>query len=157
MKISTLKALAQIKGLRQADVASMAGVSRQAANRWWSSEEEDVNVFAGTQERLAKSFGVPMQTLSMELPVLSDEALRKKLETQLLWDRSFLNLEQFVRALATGNHEALARLTQVFGLFAAEKIAGQQVWKKFQQYKKKIHPGRRRTLEIIWNEMQSPT
>ena len=27
----------------------------------------------------------------------------------------------------------------------------------FPQYKNKIHPGRRHTLEVIWNEIQNPT
>ena len=157
MNVSTLKSLSLIKGLRQADVAAMAGVSRQAVHRWWVAGEENINVLSGTQERLAESFGIPMQTLSMELPVVSNEALRKNLEIQLLWDKNYPNLDRFVRGLVIGNLDALARLTQVFGLFAAEKIAGKQVWKKFPQYKNKIHPGRRHTLEVIWNEIQNPT
>jgi hypothetical protein len=135
----------------------MAGVSRQAVHRWWVAPEPNLDVLSGTQERLAESLGVPMQTLSKELPVLSNETLRKKLETQLLWDKSFPNLESFVRGLVMGNSDALARLTQVFGLFAAEKIAGKQVWGKFPSYKNKIHPGRRRSLEAIWTEIQNLT
>lgn len=156
MNVLTLKTLAKIKGVRQADIAVMAGVSRQAVHRWWVAPQESLNILSGTQERLAESFGLPMQLLSMKLPVFSNEALRKKIETQLLWDKNYPNLERFVRGLVIGNLDALARLTQVFGLFAAEKIIGKQVWKKFPQYKSKIHPARRRTLEVIWNEIQNP-
>jgi hypothetical protein len=157
MNIATLKSLSHIKGIRQADIAVMAGVSRQAVHHWWVSDQENFDVLSSTQERLAESLGVPMQLLSKKLPVLSDEAFRKKLETQLLWDRIYPDLEHFVRGLVLGNLDALARLVQVYGLFAAEKIIGLQVWRKFPQYKNKIHPARRRTLEIVWTEIQNPT
>lgn len=154
MKIQTLKSLAKFKGIRQADIASMAGVSRQAVNKWWSSGEQDLNVLSKNQERLAEFFNVPMGALSVDMPIVSNESERTKLETQLLWDKSYPDLECFARGLVLGHHDALARLAQVFGLFAAEKIAGQQIWKKFPKYKNKIHPGRRRTLEVIWNDFQ---
>lgn len=156
MNRSTLKSLSRIKGIRQADIAAMAGVSRQAVNRWWTTDEENLNVLSITQERLAESFGVTMEVLSRNLPVVSNKSQRKKIETQLLWDKLYPDLERFACGVVVGHPEALARLVQVFGLFSAEKIAGKQVWKKFPQYKNKIHPGRRRTLEAVWNEMQNP-
>lgn len=155
MNMATLKSLSKIKGTRQADVAAMAGVSRQAVHRWWNADQASVEVLAGTQKRLADSFGLSMEVLSEKLPVVSNPSLRKKLEAQLLWDKLYPDLEHFVRGIVVGNLDALARLTQVFGFFAAEKIAGIKVWRRFPQYKNKIHPGRRRTLEIIWTEMQS--
>ena len=51
MNLTTLKTLARIKGLRKADVAAMAGVSRQAVQQWWTSGETNFNVFSKTQER----------------------------------------------------------------------------------------------------------
>lgn len=157
MNLSTLKSLSRIKGVRQADIASMAGVSRQAVNQWWNSSDPNLTVLSKTQERLAESFGVSMDVLSKELPVVSSDSQRSKIETQLLWDKLYPDLEHFARGLVVGHAAALARLVQVFGLFTAEKIAGKQVWKKFSQYKNMIHPGRRRTLEIVWTEIQNPT
>ena len=157
MNLATLKSLSRIKGVRQADVAAMAGVSRQAVHHWWTSTDANLNVHSKTQEHLAKSFGVPMDVLSKKLPVVSNESQRKKIESQLLWDGLYPDLEHFARGLVVGQPEALARLVQVFGLFASEKIAGKQVSKKFPQYKHLIHPARRRTLEVVWTEIQNPT
>ena len=134
----------------------MAKVSRQAVHRWWVSKKKNVDILSRTQRCLADSLGVSMETLSKDLPIVSDESKRKKFETQLLWDQLYPDLESFTRGLVVGQSEALARLVQVYGLFAAQKIAGQQVWKKFPQYKNKIHPGRRKGLEVIWNEIQNP-
>lgn len=155
MNVETVKTLARLKGIRQADVAAMAGVSRQAVHRWWSSEQVNIEVLAGSQKQLAESFGVSMGLLSEKLPVVSNRKLKKALQTQLLWDKLYPDIEHFVRALVVGNLDALARLTQVFGFFAAEKIAGSKVWTNFPKYKSKIHPARRRMLEMIWTEMQN--
>lgn len=156
MNIATLKSLAKIKGLKQSDVAAMANVSRQAVHRWWKNGHEvNINVLSQTQEQLAQGFGVPMDVLSLGLPILNDESKRQKWETQLLWDRLYPNLEAFVRGLILGHPEALARLVQVCGLFAAQKIIGKSAIRTFPTYKNKIHPGRRRSLEIVWNEIQN--
>ena len=157
MNIRTLKSLVRIKGLRQADVALLAGVSRQAVHKWWIAKESHINVFAENQRRLASSLGVSMEVLSKELPIVSSDSERRKLESQLLWDKLYPDIESFIRALVLGQLHALARLVQVFGLFESEIIIGKAIWVKFPEFKAKIHPGRRQTLEIVWNEVQSQT
>ncbi|PIT98777.1 MAG: hypothetical protein COT74_13870 [Bdellovibrionales bacterium CG10_big_fil_rev_8_21_14_0_10_45_34] len=155
MNLATLKALAKIKGLRQSDIAVRAGLSRQAVSKWWNQKSHCVDVLAKTHERLAKSLGVSMETLSNPLPVVDEKKLKKKMEVQLLWDKLYPDIEGFSRGLVVGRPEAFARLVQVFGLFASEKIVGKQIIHQFPKYKKIIHPARRRTLEIVWNEIQN--
>jgi len=47
-------------------------------------------------------------------------------------------------------------MSMMYGLFSAAKIAGVQIWKKFPQYKKLIHPVNRRQAELLWTLVQNP-
>jgi hypothetical protein len=74
-----------------------------------------------------------------------------------LWDGLYSDLVDFAIALNRHETEAIARLVQVHGLFAAERIIGRVAWQRFPEYKRFIHPARRRELEILqeWKQRQS--
>ena len=149
MNTATLKAYARAQGLNQSAIAKAAGVTRQAVSIWFSKQGK-VDLLSSTLQRLALSLGVTGEALSQPLPILGDPVERKKWETDLLWDRLYPDLESFVAGVNRGQKTALARLVQMCGLYQAEKIAGRQVWKKFESYKALIHPARRREAEILW-------
>lgn len=69
--------------------------------------------------------------------------------TALLWDGLYPDLVDF--AIAAGRFElrAVGRLVEVYGLYAAAKILGPSVWKRFHEFKRFLHPVRRRQLEAL--------
>jgi transcriptional regulator with XRE-family HTH domain len=150
MNIETLKSYSAVRGMNQSDIAQAAGVSRQAVSRWFSQSGE-IELRASTLLRLATSLRVQTEDLCRPLPILGDPELRHRWETELLWDRLYPSLESFIAGLHRGQRAALARLVQTCGLYEAEKIAGKQVWKRFDSYKSLIHPAYRRQAEILWN------
>lgn len=149
MNVETLKSFALARGLNQSDLAKAAGVTRQAVSGWFAKQGE-IEVLSSTLQRLADSLGVSVETLSRPLPILSSPDERAKWETELLWDKLYPNLESFLAALKRGQRPALARLVQVCGLYQAEKIAGRQVFHRFERYKNYIHPAHRRQAELLW-------
>jgi transcriptional regulator with XRE-family HTH domain len=152
MNACTLSTLMKVRGLSQSDLARRAGVTRQAASLWFrSSNPEQVNIQSRHLERLSQVLEVSMDELARPLPVWADESDKSSLETALLWDRLFPSLDDFAIAVARGAACALARLVQVYGLYAAERMAGRRVWKDFSRYKRHIHPVRRRELERLWD------
>lgn len=151
MNGTTLKALLRVRGLTQSDLAKMAGVSRQAVSHWFHQSDPNINVHSKTLQQIAASFGVTTDMLSRSLPILSDGDKRKTLETNILWDRLYPDLESFISGLFRGQQAALARLVQIYGLYTSEKIVGKIVWKKFHEYKLKMALAQRRQCEIIWN------
>lgn len=160
MNVQTLKSYCLIKGISQSTLAQKAGISRQAISAWIkkadaSAGDVDVNIYSKNQERIANVLGVSANDLSERLPVLSDVKQKQQHETTLLWDHLYDSLEGFVAGFLRGQPEALARLVQIYGLFAAEKIAGKQVWDKFPRYKNKIHPAVCRKAEVIWNQYKN--
>lgn len=154
MNVATLKSYCEMKGLTQAKLAERTGISRQAISSWFKKAEKgpviDVNVYSRNQDSLAVALGISVRELSLPLPVLSDPKHKKSIEVALLWDRLYPSIEKFIAGMTCGQPEALARLVQVYGLFAAEKIAGKLVWVRFPRYKNKIHPAVRRKIEVIW-------
>lgn len=156
MNARTLSTLMQVRGLSQSDLARRAGVTRQAASLWLRSDDPDqVNVQSRHLEKLSRALSVSMDELARPLPALADAATRGSLETALLWDRLFPSLDDFAIAAARGEARALARLVQVYGLYAAERMAGRRVWTGFARYKRHIHPVRRRELERLWDHESS--
>lgn len=156
MNVSTLSTLMKARGLSQSDLARRAGVTRQAASLWFrSADPRQVNVQSRHLEKLSQVLAVSMDDLARPLPALADESTKSSLETALLWDRLFPSLDDFAIAVARGEERALARLVQVYGLYAAERMAGRRVWKDFPRYKRHIHPVRRRELERLWDHESS--
>lgn len=148
--------LMMVRGLSQSDLARCAGVTRQAASLWFKSDDPDhVNVQSRHLEKLSRSLAVSMDELAQPLPALGDEADKGSLETTLLWDRLFPSLDDLAIAAARGEARALARLAQVYGLYAAERMAGRRAWKDFPRYKRHIHPVRRMELERLWDHESS--
>ncbi|MDO8757086.1 MAG: XRE family transcriptional regulator [Elusimicrobiota bacterium] len=156
MNASTLSTLMKARNLSQSDLARRAGVTRQAASLWFRSDDPDqVNVQSRHLEKLSRALSVSMDELARPLPALGDDAAKSLLETALLWDRLFPSLDDLAISAARGEERALARLAQVYGLYAAERMAGPRVWKDFPQYKRHIHPVRRIELERLWNHESS--
>jgi transcriptional regulator with XRE-family HTH domain len=149
MNSATLKSLVLARGLSQADLARVVGVSRQTVSHWFSKARE-VNLYSSHLKKIANGLGVSVETLSRPLPVLAVAGEREKWEADLLWDKLYPNLESFLAGCVRGQPPALARLVQVCGLYQSHKIAGKQVWRKFPDFKRFIHPAYRQALEVVW-------
>ncbi|MBI4124752.1 MAG: helix-turn-helix transcriptional regulator [Deltaproteobacteria bacterium] len=135
------------KGLRKADVARLAGVSRACVTRWFrlgSRQKGWVNVESKTFRQLQQALNISPYFL-MGVPM--DFA---SFQTRFLWDRLYPDREAFVEGIFKKQEPALARLVEVLGFHEAGAIAGDVVLKKFPQYKKRIKPIRRRELEPLW-------
>ncbi|MEQ1666342.1 MAG: hypothetical protein ABL927_13310 [Bdellovibrionales bacterium] len=173
MNINTLISLIEIRGLKPAEVARRAGISRQVISLWkkkskGSSKRKfgplnlneykiaNVNVYSQIQEALASTLGVQTADLSRPLAILATPEKRQEIEAAILWDKLYPNIETFCAVLIKGDLVALARLVQVYGLYAAAKMVGQQIWVKFPKYKNKIHPAYRKQLEVVWTLYQNP-
>jgi transcriptional regulator with XRE-family HTH domain len=146
----SLKFYAAAQGIRQAELARRAGVSRQLVSHWFRhTPGSSLNIRSDHLRRLAEALGVSMEALQKPPPL---STLQRQIATaELLWDHLYPSLEDFARALVRGHPDALARAVQVYGLFGGEKLAGKRIWKKFPLFKQKIHPAYRKKAEIIWN------
>jgi transcriptional regulator with XRE-family HTH domain len=159
MNATTVKALAASRGLNQSDIARLAGVSRQRVSQWFRSTATGapVNLRSMNLKALADGLKVSTDELFTPLPLL-DEPEKARLETaKLLWDRLYPDLVSFAIDAGRGRSRALARLVQVYGLYAAARMAGRSVWTNFPKYSKHIHPVRRKELEVLWKLRMSPT
>lgn len=138
--------LLALRRLNQSDLARAAGVSRQAVSRWSRGK-------AGLRARhllnLCRSLGIRPEQLDLESPLLENDNEWQRTETLYCWDRLYPSLEEFVAALAREDPRALARVVQVDGIFAAEKIIGPKIWKLFPKLAPFVHPTRRRELETM--------
>jgi len=151
LNIKTISELARAKGLTQSDLARMAGVSRQGVSLWFKKEKEiQIDLKARHLWSLAQALGLSMEDLAKPLPLCGTEE-EKIVETELLWDRLYPSLVQFVVALIRGENRALGRLVQVYGLFRAARTIGRRIFQKFPEYKKYIEPQQRKQWEAIWN------
>ncbi len=161
MNINTFFCLLRLKSLKQAQAAQRAGLSRQALSLWKQKAKEqkssNINVYSKTQEQLAHILGVRTEDLNKPILAIEDPEVRLALETELLWDKLYQNIESFAVAAVKGRPDALARLVQVYGLYGSAKMVGKQIWEKFPTYKKKIHPTYRKQAEVIWTLEHSPS
>lgn len=157
MNIFTLLFIINRRALSQAELARLAGVSRQAVSLWlrkFAAGEQILNVRADVVHRLALGLGIPMERL-FKPPYELGEAEKKDLAATFLWDRFFPSLDEFFAALLRSDFRALSRLVQVVGLFEAANVLGDSVWHKFHAYKKYINPQRRRECEQLWTLQKS--
>lgn len=159
MNIETLFCFMKIRGISGATLARKAGISRQALTEWKrkakQAQNPRVNVYSQTQESLAQVLGVRSEELGQTFQIISDPNLRKSIEAEILWDRLYPDIASFSSAVVKGAPQALARLVQVYGLYASAKMAGQQIWNNFPEYKYKMHPAYRKQAEIVWTLAQN--
>ena len=148
LNVDTLEALLKARGWSQAELARRVGVSRQAVSLWFRGTE--ANLQGRHLVRLSEALGVRVEELSKPLPCLDSET-RARLRATLLWDRLFPDIDDFAVALNARDPRALGRFVQVYGLYAAETTLGPFVWDAFADYKRFIHPVRRRQLESLWS------
>ena len=161
MNVDTLFTLMKIRSMKAAELARQAGVSRQALSAWRRRASEqgkpNIDVLSTTQDRIAEVLGVRSEELSRSIGVLATTKQRKIIETNLLWDKMFPNVEVFAVAVVKGELNALGRLVQTYGLYDAAKMAGRQIWQKFPLYKSRLHPGYRKQAEVVWTLEQNQT
>lgn len=144
MYLQQLKNISCVRGLRQADLARISGVSRAAVSKWFKEPQGICNVGTKTLLSLARGLGVTPDLLLKECDDISP------LKTRFLWDRIYPSMESFALALARGNLIAIARLVQVTGFRRGARVAGRKAVTLFPRYKKYIKPARRLELEILW-------
>jgi transcriptional regulator with XRE-family HTH domain len=156
VNLATLKTLARVQQLSQSEIARRTGISRQAVSAWFRSSDAEFDVRSTHLKQLAQGLGVPAETLLAELPGLTPSE-RQDLETELLWDHLYADLDSFLLDLIKEDVRALARLVETFGLYHSEKLVGTSVWTRFPEYKRFIAPARRRGLENLWRWRSSRT
>jgi transcriptional regulator with XRE-family HTH domain len=151
-----LKTISKLRRVNQSGLAKMTGLSRQAVSNWFKTPPGiDVNTHTPILKHLAAGLHVKAEDLLQPLPVLDDPVSTRQLETALLWDALYSDLSDFSIALVRGEAAALARLVQIFGLYAASKIAGRKIWDRFPDFKRSIRPVRREQLERVWQFHQT--
>lgn len=143
MSIETLRILMSARRLSQSELARLASVTRQTVSRWFAvgkhTGQDEVNIETKTLRRISDALGIGADDLMSSAEIHE----KSKFETALLWDRAYGSLEEFAVALARRELRAVARLVQVYGMYASEKIVGQTVWRDFERYAKYMHPARR--------------
>ena len=154
VNVRALEAHLKARSWSQAELARRVGVSRQAVSLWFRGEE--ANLKGRHLLGLARALGVPAEKLSRPLPCF-DADTHEHLRATLLWDRLYPDLDDFALALDAAEPRALARLVQVYGLFAAEATVGPVAWNAFPDYKRFIHPARCADLEKLWTWHESRT
>lgn len=157
MNSQTMRVISKLRGVSQADLAKMAGVSRQAVSAWFKAPlGSELNIYSSHLKKLADHLRVSADDLLNPLPVLGDAEATARYEAELLWDSLYESLADFSIALIRGEPAALARLVQVFGLYKSAKIAGKKIWDQFPRYKRHIRPVRREQIERVWQLRQHP-
>jgi transcriptional regulator with XRE-family HTH domain len=152
MNIDTLQKIARFKGLSQSQIADAADVSRQAVSLWFGQSPAFVPIGTDHLLNLSKGLGVKADSLLYEI---ADRDWWERETVNLLWDKLFPDLTEFLSALDAGDLKAIARLVEIYGLFASSKIAGKNVWSRFNHYKNYLPPVRRKELEQLWNTQKS--
>jgi transcriptional regulator with XRE-family HTH domain len=152
MDSTTLRAYLKARGISQSELARRVGVSRQAVSLWLQKDGQ-VNLQGRHLIRVSRALGLAAEKLVQALPCFEPE-VHDRLRATLLWDLLYPDLDDFAIALNRKDPRAMARLVEVYGLYAAEKIVGGTVWREFPDYKRYIHPARRQQLEALreWHE-----
>ena len=153
MIVRTLEALLKARGWTRAELARRVGVSRQAVSLWFRGGE--ANLQSRHLIRLSQVLGISVEELASPLPCFDDPDTRAQLRATLLWDRLYPDLDDLAVALNARDPRAIGRFVEVYGFFSAEKTLGAFVWKEFPNYKRHIHPARRRELETLWTWHES--
>lgn len=152
MNIETLRHISKFRGLTQSEIARAAQVSRQAVNQWFKQGDSFVPITSKHLLNLCRGTGISADVLINEI---ADRQWWENETTNLLWDGLYDDLVSFLIALNEGDSRALARLVEVYGLFASTKIIGDSAWKEFPNYKSYLPPIRRSELEQLWETQKS--
>lgn len=150
MYLSTLKFLMRVRGLNQSQLARLVDLSRQNVSRWFSLHTKTINLHSRNLQSLANALNVSIESLCRPLPIAENPEERRSIETELLWDHLYPNLESFLSAALRSNPAALARLVQVYGMYGSEKIIGKQVWSRFPQYERFLPNSIRTQTKVLW-------
>ena len=153
MNTQTLTSLLKARGWSQSELARRVGVSRQAVSLWFRSKTASVR--SGHLLALSAALGVRAEVLAQPLPGFGED--HDQLKATFLWDHLYPDLDDFAIAVNAWNPEAVARLVQVAGLYASERLLGPSVWRRFADYERHIHPVRRQQLEALvkWRKRQT--
>jgi transcriptional regulator with XRE-family HTH domain len=154
MNPKTLQSYLKVRGWSQSQLAKACGISRQSVSLWLQSDDPVINLQMKCAQKIALALNVSIDDLSKPLLLNENAVDKKKIETELLWDSLYDDLESFVSGLIRNQHQALARFVQVYGFFKAEKAIGKRAWQDFHLYKKLIHPAYRKSLEAVWAEQK---
>lgn len=156
MNPASLNFILKLCNLSQSDLARMAGVSRQAVSSWFRKTH---SIKMMPLIKLSHGLNISLDDLTQflqksdPLDVFTTER-QMQLKTNLLWDKLYPTLDGYLIALLRNDLRALARLTQVYGLFTAATIVGggrkSKIWILFHRYKKFIPPVQRQGQEKIW-------
>ncbi len=147
MDVRTVETLLKARGWSQSELARRVGVSRQAVCLWFQSGGRAA-LHSPNFLRLGDALGVPVEQLARPLPCHGEDHAR--LRATLLWDGLYPDLDDFAIAVNKGDPRAIARLLEVYGLYATAKMIGDRVWSEFPKYSRYIHPARRRQLETLY-------
>ena len=153
MYTAHLRAALKAKGWTQAEFARRVGVSRQAVSLWL--RDAQATVTGGHLMSVSQALGVPAEVLMRPLPGFGPE--HDRLKVAFLWDHLYPELDDFAIAVNRWEAQAVARLVQVNGMYAAERLLGRKVWTRFDEYARHIHPARRRQLKglVQWRTAQT--
>lgn len=140
----------------QSDLARLTGVSRQAVSKWLSGTEQ-VSVTSENLIKVSHALGVPAETLTRPLPSYGADADHDQLKAAYLWDRLYGDLDELVIAASRWQLPAVARLVEVDGLYATEKLLGKAVWRRFEEYGRYLNAVRRQQLRALvqWRMAQT--
>lgn len=136
--------LMNLRKINGAQLARRCHVSRAAVTKWFSGDDNFVNVETKTARSIAQVLDVPLSCLFEPIDDLS------RFHVLFLWDSLFPSMAAFVLALVSRTPVAMARFVQVVGLFKAEAVFGKKIISAFPKYKQYIKPARRKSLEVIW-------
>lgn len=152
-----LASVMSARKLNQSDLARLAGVSRQAVSLWMRQPmQTPVEMRASHLLNLSRRTGISLDVLTAPWPLVGTPE-EDALSVELLWDRLYPGLVDFAVALAGNEEKAIARLVQVYGLYRAAVIVGEEAWKGFPRYQRYIQPQRREGLERVWRFETSRT
>ena len=146
MDVRRLRAHLKAKGWSQAELARRVGVSRQAVSQWLSGSGS-AGMRASHLMKVSEALAVPIQDLTRPLPCFDES--HDRLMATLLWDWIYPDLDDLAIAVGRWEPRAVARLVEVYGLYASARIIGQGVWRRFPSFSQFIHPVRRRQLEAL--------
>ena len=146
METRTVRAHLKARGWSRSELARRVEVSRQAVSLWLRQNGRAC-VRSEHLLRVSEVLDVPVQELLEPLPCLGEH--HDRIQATLLWDQLYGSLVDFALAAARWEPRAVGRLVEVCGIYAAAKILGQSVWRKFPAYARYIHPTRRHQLETL--------